>query len=94
MALQKTIELDNGLTATDAYIKIRHLHGCKGNINASVEAYASKAIADAVISESRNDLWLKVWNFQIPAVDVTANLWQQTYVYLKTLDEFEECTDC
>lgn len=43
MAIKKTIQLNNGLTAVDAYIRVDTVSGYKGSITVSVNSYLSEA---------------------------------------------------
>lgn len=43
MAIQKTIQLNNGLTAPNAYIRVDTVSGCKGIMTISVNSYLSEA---------------------------------------------------
>jgi hypothetical protein len=89
MALQKTITLTNGLTATNAYVRIDTISGYKGELNISVNSYASQ---DAFVG-GKGYLEQKLYNFIPSVADGSTNFIKQGYEYLKTLDEYKDATD-
>jgi hypothetical protein len=92
MAFTKNITLNNGIQLENAYCKIRHIDGNKNFIIVSVEAYLNKDIADRCYED--NSLFLKVWNYKIENIDITQNMWEQCYTYLKTLPEWSDAINC
>lgn len=90
MAIQKTIELQNGLTVNDSYIRIDTINGHKGVIIISVNNYVSQE----AFLDGAPYLEQKFYTFT-PDVSPTAKeLWTQGYEHLKTLDEYADAIDC
>lgn len=94
MALQKTLVLDNGLTATDAYHKITLLEviarGETCTAVARVTSYLNSTKAD------ENGAALLERSFTMTTfnkADSSQSAAAQVYTYLKTLDEFDGATD-
>jgi hypothetical protein len=86
MALQKTITLQNGLTAENAYIRIDTVSGYKGSITVSVNSYVSQT----AFQEGTAYLEQKFYAFVPSVADGAENFIKQGYVHLKSLPE---CTD-
>lgn len=93
MALQKTLTLDNGLVATDAYHRI---------MDATVRAIGPNVGAEANIATYldrdralANGPPIVVRRYSIPfdKDDDTQSAHAQIYTYLKTLDDFTGSTD-
>ena len=89
MALQKTIILDNGLTATNAYIRIDTINGYKGGLQISVNSYAIQAD----FQNGKGYLEQKLYNFTPSVADDSKNFIKQGYEYLKTLTDFQDAAD-
>lgn len=89
MALQKTITLNNGLVAENAYIRIDTVSGYKGGIEVSVNSYISKT----AFASGQGYLEQKIHGFIPNVADDAPNFIKQGYEYLKTLPEFEGAVD-
>jgi hypothetical protein len=94
MALQQTILLDNGLTATDAYWRIERFQGDRNRLRITVEAYFDAASAE-VDPESRATAKppLASKTYDLPTPNTASNMFEAAYGYLKTQDFFVTCTD-
>ena len=90
MALQKTIELENGITVENAYIRIDTVSGYKGGIIISVNSYVS---AEAY-NNGKDYIEQRIYSFVPNVADDAPNFIRQGYDYLKTLPEFEDAMDC
>jgi len=90
MALQKDIELGNGLNVSGAYFRIDTISGNKDNIQINLNSYVNKE----AFQESKSYLEQQIYLF-IPSVsDGAENFIKQGYGYLKTLDEYMNAIDC
>lgn len=94
MALQKSLTLDNGLVATDAYHKVTlvEVTAFGGDVAASirVSTYLDQSRADAGGTTVLDRL------YRMPTFDKTddtKSAHAQIYAYLKTLDDFSGATD-
>lgn len=90
MALQKNIELKNGLIVNDAYIRIDTVNGYKGAITISVNSYVSQQ--DFI--DGKSYLEQKFYTFTPNVTPDADELWTQGYEYLKSLPEFVDAIDC
>jgi len=82
MALKKTYQRD-GVTITDAYIKVGNINGTKNWFSFTVEIKGN-AEAPAVMEETHSFA---------PSMD-GGNFVKQAYDYLKTLPEYAGAEDC
>lgn len=82
MALKKTYQRD-GVTVTDAYIKVGNINGTKNRFSFTVEVKANEE-APAVMEETYS---------MSPSMD-GGNFVKQAYDYLKTLPEYAGAEDC
>lgn len=90
MAVQKNIELQNGLMVNNAYIRIDAISGYKEAITISVNSYVSQQ----TFLNGAGYLEQKFYTF-IPDVSTSAiEILTQGYEYLKTLDEYANAVDC
>ncbi|APM39386.1 hypothetical protein [Clostridium kluyveri] len=89
MALQKTINLSNGLVASNAYIRIDTINGYKGRLDISVNSY----ISQADFQGGKGYLEQKFYHFAPSIEDSAPNFIKQGYEHLKTLDEFKDAID-
>jgi hypothetical protein len=90
MALSKTINLQNGLTVSNAYIRIDSIAGNKDILTISVGSYVSQQ----AFQEGRACLEQKTYSFTPSLEEGSANFIKQGYEYLKTLDEYQDASDC
>lgn len=102
MAIQKTLQLTNHLTAADAYIRVDTVSGYKGRIDASVNVYLSQAAfagqtpfvkpgatpADPMVPDPQPYLEQIMLNFVPDASASAKNFIEQAYVALKALPRF------
>lgn len=89
MALQKNIELPNGITVDNAYIRIDTVSGYKDEITISVNSY----VAQQAFVEGKGYLIQEYHKF-VPSVEEgSENFIKQGYLYLKTLPEFADAID-
>lgn len=90
MAIQKTITLQNGLVATNAYVRVDTVSGYKGGIDYSVNSYLSKEAFES----GQGYLEQEMLHF-IPSVsDDASNFIRQAYDDLKTRDKYKDGIDC
>jgi len=90
MALQQNKQLQNGLIANNAYIRIDTVSGYKGEITISVNSYTSQqAFLDQVPFLVQN-----FYTFVPDVSDGSLNFIKQGYEYLKTIDEYVDAIDC
>lgn len=89
MALQQNQQLQNGLIANNAYIRIDTVSGYKGEITISVNSYVSRQ----AFLDGAPYLEQKFYAF-VPNTNPDAReMWTQGYEYLKTLDEYKDALD-
>lgn len=84
MALKKTFTLGNGLTASDAYIRVSKV-SIANKINAN---------ADVTIHVNENQIAFDTRTVPFEFSLENSNLWKQAYEHIKTLPEFVGATDC
>ena len=89
MAFIKDVELNNGLTIKNAYVKIDTVGGCKERIDISVNSY----ISQEDFSNKKGSLDKKNYYFVPSVADDAPNYHKQGYEYLKTLSEFATAVD-
>lgn len=90
MAISKTINLQNGLTVEDAYIRIDTVARNKDLLTINIKSYVSKQ----AFQEGRSYLEQKIYSFT-PSVEENApNFIKQGYEYLETLEEYQDAIDC
>lgn len=84
MALRKSISLQNGLDAKNAYIKVEKV------------SIANKihGVAEVSFSIEGNPSPFQHKTFCFESSINGKNAWEQTYEYLKTLPEFAGAVDC
>lgn len=94
MALQQTIDLPIGLTATDAYWRIEQFNGDRNRLQITVQAYMDAASAE-VDAETKNTLRppLASKTFDLPTPNTSSNMFEAAYTYLKTQDFFASASD-
>lgn len=94
MALQQTIDLPNGLTATNAYWRIEQFNGDRNRLQITVQAYMDAASA-AVDTETKNTLRppLASKTFDLATPNTASNMFEAAYGYLKTQDFFLSAVD-
>jgi hypothetical protein len=92
MALLKQNEtLSNGIVAPTVYYRIKKFHGEKTRIYFELIPYLSQeSYANGIQSLGTG----KIYNFEPSVSDGATNFIKQSYIYLKTLDEFKNSTDC
>lgn len=90
MALSKTINLQNGLTVDNAYIRIDTVVGSKDLLNITVKSY----ISQQAFQEGKAYLEQKLYSFTPSVEEETSNFIKQGYEYLKTLEEYQDAVDC
>lgn len=89
MALQKKIELSNGITLENAYIRVDAVMGSKFGMSFNVDTYMS----ETAYKNKKGYMERKAYSF-VPSVDEDSkNFIAQAYKYLKTLDEFSDAKD-
>lgn len=89
MAISKNLTLSNGLTISNAYIRIDTVSGYKGSLQISVNSYSSQQD----FQNGKGYLDQKIYNFIPSVVDGSANFIKQGYEYLKTLDDYKDTTN-
>lgn len=88
MALQKTINLKSVMnidTNVNAYIKVTEVRATKTN---------AVAYVDFSQSSDNGSFNREHYEFRPSVSEGSDNFIKQAYVYLKTLDEFSDATDC
>lgn len=88
MALSKTVTLGNGLSITDAYIKIDKVLGTKTSMQLMVSVYTSQSA-----SEQYQPAQTYFYDFSSDYTDSAKNIFKQGYQYLKTLSNFSSATN-
>ena len=95
MALQKTYNLENGLTATNAYWRIEQFTGDRNKLQIIVNAYTD---SDAAVVDEETKATAKppVYSkpFSFPTPNTSTNMFASAYEWLKTQDFFTDATDC
>jgi len=97
MAISKTITLENGLVAQNAYIRIDTVAGYKGHIDAVAYGYLSREAFTGEEPYTKPQSYvLGPFNFSFaPNLSDTApGIFKQAYDALKLLPEFSEAVDC
>ncbi|MBP2652639.1 MAG: hypothetical protein H6Q73_208 [Firmicutes bacterium] len=89
MGLQKTLTLDSGLSATDAYIKISDYVGNKSSVTYDVKAWVSKTAADTTTTPC---IWQQFFTTSYDLTSTT-NILKFGYAYIKTTDDLSDATD-
>lgn len=90
MALQISIQLNNGLEVPNSYIKVGSLNGDKESLRIVLFRYASQQAA----LEGKEFIDIKEYTFK-PAEEDNSLRWdRQAYEYLKTLAEYDGAVDC
>lgn len=87
MALKKTVTINSGLVAVDAYIRIDNIGGTKQRQTITVGIYAS-ATCDHPPAE------IRVYEFEPSVTDGALNFIRQGYDYLKNRAEYANAEDC
>lgn len=87
--LSKDYQLSSGLVSDQAYIKATMISGNKHNMSATIEVYISKEASDSGLSTI--DEFTVV--FTPDVIAGSANYHTQTYIYLKSLPQFENAID-
>jgi hypothetical protein len=88
MALKMDYTANSGVTVKDAYFKVQTIEGNKTRINAVISVWK-----DEEASKSENIG--VVGQLQVNFVPSDENRWDaQTYVHIKTLDDFSTAIDC
>jgi hypothetical protein len=82
MALKKNFE-HNGMKVVDGYLKVINVNGDKNRV-AAVLSYA--------VDQSHDLIKTQQFSF-VPNMDA-GNFIQQAYKYIKSLNGFEDATDC
>jgi hypothetical protein len=82
MALKKNFE-HNGMKVVDGYLKVINVNGDKNRL-AAVLSYA--------VDQSHDSIKTQQFSF-VPSMD-DGNFIQQAYKYIKSLNGFEDATDC
>lgn len=85
MALQTSLDLDNGLTLAGAYLKVSHYSGNRANCTITLEVFASKHARDT------NKPAVEKRYIGLP-LTLGATL-EQMYTALKALPAFTSATD-
>jgi hypothetical protein len=89
MALAQTLNLTNGLTVINAYIRIDTVCGSKDSLTISVNSYASQA----AFQNGTGYIEQKFYNFTPSVSDNAANFIKQGYAHLKSLAEYSSAVD-
>lgn len=94
MALRKDI-IYKGIDIVDAYIRVAHIDGNKHKIYFNLQYYTSKQKSDEDIINNNNENVLFTSNMYsiVPDLSSQYDILAQMYLYLKTLDEFENAYD-
>jgi len=90
MALSKTINLQNGLTIENSYMRIDSIAGNKNQLTISVNSYVSQQ----AFQDGKAYLEQKLYSFTPSVEESSANFIKQGYEYLKTLEEYQDAVDC
>lgn len=102
MAISKTLQLLNRLTAPDAYIRVDTVAGYKGKITASANVYLSRAafFGQAPFITANGDpdpqgyLEQIIFDFAPDVSETGKNFIEQAYVALKRQPRFSGAIDC
>lgn len=89
MALSKNINLENGLTVENAYIRIDSLAGNKDLLTITVNSYVSQE----AFQDGKPYLEQKLYSFTPSVEEEAPNFIKQGYEYLKTLEEYQDAVD-
>lgn len=90
MALMMDVELENGITVENSYMRISELTGNKESIKLTVKTYLSQ---EAYLG-SKAPIETRLYVFT-PSVDEgSENFIRQAYLYLKSLPEYASAKDC
>lgn len=90
MGFLKDVELKNGLSIEKAYHNIDFLAGNKENISFTITSYPSKKIFEE--NKEIEPLTVKQLSF-VPNFELSKNIFEQAYAYLKTQEEYEDVID-
>lgn len=103
MAIKKTIQLKNGLTANDAYIRVDTVNGCKTSITISVNSYLSEDAfrgtgafvkpgllngVDALVPDPQPPLEQEMFTFTPDVAAGAGQFFGQAYAYILKLPKF------
>lgn len=102
MAISKTLQLLNKLTAPDAYIRIDTVAGYKGKITASANVYLSQAaflgqapfITAGGAPDPQGYLEQIIFDFEPDVSKTGRNFIEQAYAALKRQSRFSGAVDC
>ncbi len=90
MALQKTVTTNSSIEVQNAYLRIDDIGGNKTIQKIALGVYVNKDKYNDGVSP----VVTYYYSFQPSVDDSATNFIKQAYVYLKTLDEFKDATDC
>lgn len=85
MAFKRSINLQNGISTDEGYIKIDTIEGGKNLMYINVCYYLN---TESMLCISSGNFIFK------PDLNSPDNFIKQAYCYLKTLDEFKDAIDC
>lgn len=86
MALQKTVQLDNGITLDSAYIRVDAMMGSKFGMSFNVDTYVS----ESAYRDKKGYVSRSTYNFIPSVADGADNFIAQAYAHLKSLDEYKD----
>lgn len=89
MALLKTIILDNGVTAVDAYHRIESINGNKDKIEIKLVAYLSQSH----FLSGKSYLTGNFFSFTPSIEEGSPNFFKQGYEFVKSTSEFQGAID-
>lgn len=90
MAIQKDVELQNGLIVNNAYHRIDTVSGSKNGITISVNSYTSQP----AFLDGKPYLEQKIYTFEPDVSPNAVEIWTQCYEFIKSLDEYKRAVDC
>lgn len=94
MAITKTVTLRNGLSATDAYIRIDAFYGSKRTVTYSANTYLSReAFTGGPLQDPAPYLEQEMFAFEPDSSPDAPHVWEQCYAHLKAQDRFADAVD-
>lgn len=87
MAIQKSVNLENGVALTDAYLKAKSIAGTKTGLVIELTINVSSDLSD------QNKPVAIINYYFTPDLLSEDNFFKQAYTYLKTLPEYTDALD-
>lgn len=89
MGLLSNVSTPSGIVVNGAYARVSNVSGSKASVGIMLEYFISQAAQ----LEGKQAFHQEYYNFEPEVLDVSTNIFKQSYVYLKTLDGFKSAID-